>query len=97
MLAYHTNPIVPPTFEWLLKKNNNKKKKKNYPEEMFNNPIVPVTGNTTYMGVNPGGMGGYIPPLVLGRGGWSMLSSPLEMNEALAYLTRITLSKHGKI
>ena len=29
-----------------------------------------------------GGMGGYIPPLVLGRGGWSILSSPpLEMNE----------------
>ena len=30
------------------------------------------------MGVNPGGggWGGYIPPLVLGRGGWSMLSSP---------------------
>ena len=36
---------------------------------MFNNPIVPVTGNTTYMGVNPGGDGGYISPPVFGQGG----------------------------
>ena len=36
---------------------------------MFNNPIVPVTGNTTYMGVNPGGMGGIYPPPGFGKGG----------------------------
>ena len=47
------------------------------------------------MGVNPRGMGeGIYPLLLLGTGGWTMLSSPppLEMSEALAHLICITLS-----